>query len=131
MKPAFSDSVIGKIFLKYVYFLEKKLTRECDLIFVVSKADRDSISQFYEVSPAKFSLAPNGIPVFVYDSIFYHRTGNKNPPICLFIGSYHPPNIEAVNRIVKMSVQLPEIVFIIAGNVSLYFTTSGGIDRRV
>jgi glycosyltransferase involved in cell wall biosynthesis len=130
MKPVFSNSVMGKIFLKYVYSLEKKLTRECDLIFVVSRADRDSISQFYEVSQAKFSLAPNGIPVFGYDSIFYHRTGNKNPPICLFIGSYHPPNIEAVNQIVKISLLLPEIVFIIAGNVSLYFTHQKGLTEE-
>lgn len=130
MKPVFSNSFLGKFFLRYVHSLEKKLTQQCDLIFVVSQEDKNSISTTYHVNQKKFCLAPNGIPVANYDSIFFNRTICKNPPICLFIGSYHPPNIEAVTQIVKMSAQLPEIVFIIAGNVSQYFTNQDGLTER-
>lgn len=130
MKPAFSHSVIGRIFLAYVRNLEKKLIKGCDLLFVVSKDDQDSLIQTYQVNPEKISLAPNGIPVAEYNPIFYHRAGSKTPLVCLFIGSYHPPNIEAVTQIVKMSSLLPEILFIIAGNVSQYFTNQKGLTEQ-
>jgi glycosyltransferase involved in cell wall biosynthesis len=130
MKPNFSNSIIGNFLLKYVFTIEKKLVNKSDLIFVVSEDDQNSIVQTYHANPENFSLAPNGIPVAKYNPIFYHRTGCKTPPICLFIGSYHPPNIEAVNQIVKMSALLPEVVFLIAGNVSQYFTNQEGLTER-
>jgi len=130
MKPGFSNSVIGNYLLNYVFKIEKKLVKKSDLIFVVSEDDLNSLRKTYHVNPEKIVLAPNGIPVAKYDSIFYHRTPSKMPPVCLFIGSYHPPNIEAVYHIVKMSVLLPEVVFLIAGNVSQYFTNQEGLTER-
>ena len=130
MKPVFSNSVIGKFFLRYVYNIEGKLTKQCDLIFVVSDEDKNSLIEIYHVNPEKFYLASNGIPVAAYNPVFFNRQGNKNPPLCLFIGSYHPPNIEAVTQILKISAQLPEIVFLIAGNVSLYFSNQKGLTKQ-
>jgi hypothetical protein len=101
MKPEFSNSVFGNFFLKYVYFIEEKLTQQCDLIFVVSQEDKNSLSTTYHVNQKKFCLAPNGIPVSNYDSIFFNRTGCKNPPICLFIGSFHPPILKRLPRFSK------------------------------
>jgi glycosyltransferase involved in cell wall biosynthesis len=129
MKPGFSNSAIGKFFLRYVYNIEKKLTNQSDLIFVVSDEDKKSLIETYPVNPERFYLASNGIPVAEYNSVFFNRSGSKNPPLCLFIGSYHPPNIEAVTQILKISAQLPEIVFLIAGNVSLSFTNQEGLTR--
>jgi glycosyltransferase involved in cell wall biosynthesis len=130
MKPGFSDSYVGTFLLKYVFAIEKKLVKNCDLIFVVSEDDQNSLVQTYDTDPKKFHVAPNGTPVAKYNPIFYQRTGSKNPPVCLFIGSFHPPNIEAVNQIVTMSVQLPEVIFLIAGNVSLFFTNQVGLTER-
>jgi glycosyltransferase involved in cell wall biosynthesis len=130
MKTSFSHSFVGKILLRYVHHIEKNLTNRSNLIFTVSNGDKESLIQTYHAHPEKFHRAPNGIPVAKYNPIFYHRTGCKTPPICLFIGSYHPPNIEAVNQMVKMSARLPEAVFIIAGNVSQYFTNQEGLTRR-
>ncbi|MFA6363353.1 glycosyltransferase [Methanoregula sp.] len=130
MKPGFSNSILGVFLLKYVFNIEKKLVKNCDLIFVVSDDDQNSLIQTYNANPEKFSLVPNGIPVAEYNPIFYQRSGCKTPPICLFIGSYHPPNIEAVNQIVKMSALLPDVVFLIAGNVSQFFTNQEGLTER-
>jgi glycosyltransferase involved in cell wall biosynthesis len=130
MKPGFSNSIIGTLLLNYVFDIEKKIVKKSDLIFIVSDDDQKSLIQTYHANPRKFSLAPNGIPLAKYNPIFYHRTGCKTPPICLFIGSYHPPNIEAVHQIVKMSALLPEVVFLIAGNVSQYFTNQEGLTER-
>ncbi|MDD1700440.1 MAG: glycosyltransferase [Methanoregula sp.] len=130
MKHVFSNSAIGKFFLRYVYNIEKKLTKQCDMIFVVSDEDKNSLIENYHVITEKFYLAPNGIPVAAYNSVFFNRQGCKNPPICLFIGSYHPPNIEAVTQILTISAQLPEIIFLIAGNVSQYFTNQEGLTNQ-
>ena len=131
MKNSFSYSLIGKILLGYVYFIEKNLTKRCDLIFTVSKGDKDSLIQTYYANPEKFSLAPNGIPVARYNPVFYQRTGCKTPPICLFIGSYHPPNIDAVNQIVKMSALLPGSYIFNCRKCFTIFYKSGGINRTV
>ncbi len=82
------------------------------------------------VNPENFFVAPNGIPLLLMILFFSIESGCKNPPLCLFIGSYHPPNIEAVTQILKISEQLPEIVFLIAGNVSLYFTNQEGLTGQ-
>jgi glycosyltransferase involved in cell wall biosynthesis len=129
MKPDFSTSIIGKFLLKYVFNIEKTLVKRSDLIFIVSEDDQSSLVQTYNGNLEKFSLAPNGIPVAKYNPIFFQRTGSKTPPVCLFIGSYHPPNIEAVNQIVKISALLPETIFLIAGNVSHYFTNQEGLTE--
>ena len=129
MKPVFSNSLIGNFFLRYVYRIEKNLSRQSDLIFAVSKEDRNSLINTYHIGPKKIYFAPNGIPVALYDPIFFKRSGNKNPPVCLFIGSYHPPNIEAVYQILKISALLPEVVFTIVGNVSHFFTHQEGVTE--
>jgi glycosyltransferase involved in cell wall biosynthesis len=41
--------------------------------------------------------------------------------IALFIGSWHQPNIEAVEKIFEMAVKLPQVNFLIMGSVGLYF----------
>ena len=91
---------------------------------------KKSLIEIYHVNPEKFYLASNGIPVAAYNSVFFNRNGSKNPPLCLFIGSYHPPNIEAVSRILQISAQLPEVVFLIVGNVSLYFSHQKGLTQK-
>jgi glycosyltransferase involved in cell wall biosynthesis len=130
MKSVFSNSAIGNFFLRYVYHIEKKLTNQSDLIFVVSDEDKNSLIETYHGNPEIFFVASNGIPVASYNSVIFNRSACKNPPLCLFIGSYHPPNIEAVTQILKISERLPEIVFLIAGNVSLYFTNQEGLTRH-
>lgn len=130
MKSVFSNSAIGNFFLRYVYHIEKKLTNQSDLIFVVSDEDKNSLIETYHGNPENFFVASNGIPVASYNSVIFNRAACKNPPLCLFIGSYHPPNIEAVTQILKISERLPEIVFLIAGNVSLYFTNQEGLTRQ-
>ena len=129
MTKVFSNSLLGKFFLRYVYALEGKLTEQSDLIFVVSEEDKNSLVRLYHADPEKIYLASNGIPVAAYDSVFFHRTAQKNPPVCLFIGSYHPPNIEAVSQILKFSSQLPDIVFLIAGNVAQFFIGQAGLTE--
>ncbi|MBP1928318.1 glycosyltransferase involved in cell wall biosynthesis [Methanolinea mesophila] len=123
MKSAFSGSFIGKILLSYVAYTERGLARACKLLFVVSRDDAESLARTYGIDPGKCIVAPNGICPACYDRVFQERAHMKTSPVCLFIGSYHPPNIEAVIQIVNIAAKMPGVLFLIAGNVSRYFAS--------
>ncbi|MGB9928035.1 MAG: glycosyltransferase [Methanosarcina sp.] len=54
---------------------------------------------------------------------------SKPSGICTFIGSYHPPNIEAIENIEKIALKMPDILFLVAGNASQYFINSGLVEK--
>ncbi len=130
MRPAFSGSSVGKLFLSYVAHIERGLARACNLIFVVSRDDAASLARTYGIDSGKCMVAPNGICLACYDRVFQERARMEASPICLFIGSYHPPNIEAVFHIVNMAASMPDVLFLIAGNVSRYFTSQDSLTER-
>ena len=121
MKPFFSKSVIGIFFLNFIYYLERRLCKKSDLIFTVSLNDRDSLSSIYKVNNNKIVIAPNGVPVHHYDNVFINRGGKKKKPVSIFIGSYHPPNIEAIEQIISIASKTPDIIYLVLGNASHYF----------
>ena len=53
----------------------------------------------------------------------------KAQKICAFIGSYHPPNIEAIENIQKIALKMPDTIFLVAGNASQYFIDSGLVEK--
>ena len=53
----------------------------------------------------------------------------KTQKICAFIGSYHPPNIEAIENIQKIALKMPDTIFLVAGNASQYFIDSGLVEK--
>lgn len=118
MEKSLDNSLIGKILKYYTYYTEKKLSRRADLIFTVSEENKEKIADFYGLNPEKIQISPNGVDTDGYSINIREMSGH---PVCIFIGSYHPPNIEAANAIVSIAHQIPDITFIIAGNVSQYF----------
>jgi glycosyltransferase involved in cell wall biosynthesis len=124
MKQSLPDSIIGKILLRYVYHIEKSLSRRSRLIFAVSEEDRDKLSQTYKINKNKIYISSNGVNLNEYANIIRkkRRKKSKNHPfLYLFIGSYHPPNIEAIENITKFACELPEDYFIVAGSASQYY----------
>jgi glycosyltransferase involved in cell wall biosynthesis len=121
MKSSFSHSILGKFLLYYVRHLEKGLSKRSDLIFTVSMEDKNSLCKIYDIKREKIALSPNGIPVSYYDIVLHNRKRNPCQPICVFIGSYHPPNIEAIGHIVDIASQVPDIVFFVIGGASQYY----------
>ena len=41
--------------------------------------------------------------------------------MALFMGSGHPPNIEAVQHLFALARELPEVVFVVLGNAAYAF----------
>lgn len=125
MDKSLDNSLIGKILKRYTYHTEKKLSKRANLIFTVSDDNKEKMADFYDLNPKKIQISPNGVDTGEYK---INMRDLSDHPACIFIGSYHPPNIEATNSIVSIARQIPDVTFIIAGNVSQYFI---GQDHRI
>lgn len=121
MKSFYLKSVIGKPLLTYVYNIEKKLSEVSNLIFAVSSEDKVKLSNTYDIDINKIYLIPNGVNLENYNILNSKKYIIGKNPLCLFIGSYHPPNFEAVECIIKMASKLSNAYFLIAGSVALYY----------
>jgi len=118
--------VVGRWAAWKVKRLEGRCARAADVIFVCSEEDARQFVQIHRVDPLKIRIAPNGVDP---DEIkpasekerpeIRRRLGleSKRPAI-LFVGSYHPPNIEAVEFLCRtLAPALREVDFLVAGKV--------------
>lgn len=119
MKQSLGDSLLGKLLVRYVYNIEKSLSKRSNMIFAVSAEDKLKLQSEYGLEENKIIISPNGINSGDYSK--YIKITSENGKKCVFIGSFHPPNIEAVNNIVEIARQLPDISFIIAGSATQYY----------
>jgi glycosyltransferase involved in cell wall biosynthesis len=123
MKSFLSQSLLGKLFLNYIFDIERSLCEKSDLIFAVSEGDRSMISELYNIDINKISLSPNGVNPKDYEFLKDSPRGINENPLILFIGSYHPPNFEAVQNLINLAGRVLDAQFLIAGGVSLYYIT--------
>jgi glycosyltransferase involved in cell wall biosynthesis len=87
---------------------EKNCCDFSNLIFTTSEEDKTNLLELYNLNPEKIAVAPNGVDTlriqYISDS---ERIKQKN--LCnlentntvLFVGSWHPPNLEALKFIIK------------------------------
>lgn len=118
----------GKYLLDEVYKVEAECCRTSDLIITCSQEDADRLAQLYEVSADKFVVVPNGVdtsdvPFTPWRARMEnkHRLGLEDEKLVLFMGSWHPPNLEACENILALAPQLPEVKFLLLGSQCLAF----------
>lgn len=122
MKQSLGDSLFAKLLLRYVYSIEKSLSKESNLIFAVSEENKLKLSSAYGLDDSKIVVSPNGINPYDFNEYIENVAGKIKS--CIFVGSFHPPNIEAVDKIIEIARQMPDINFVIAGGAGQYY-----IDR--
>ena len=113
-----------KFQLSIVYKVEKYACEVSDLILTTSKEDKEAFIEIYNISEEKLMVVPNGIDCKSLSINIDKRSAKKyfgidsDKPVAIFIGSGHPPNVEAANYIVNyLAPKLKNIVFIIVGGV--------------
>ena len=122
MKQSLGNSLFAKLLRIYVYSIEKSLSKESNLIFAVSEEDKFKLSSTYDLNESKIIVSPNGIN---FEDFGEHiENVPRNIKRCVFIGSFHHPNIEAVDNIIKIAMQMPDIGFAIAGGAAQYYVNS-------
>lgn len=99
-------------FISYIENFEKALVENSDLILVTTLDEKKSFMSSYQVNEEKILYMPNGI----YPNQWVKRKSRENFTTAFFIGSAHPPNIEAAEFIVHhLADQCEDVEFIVAG----------------
>ena len=104
------DDVLNK--LKYI---ERELVLTSKRIITCTEKDKNEYAKF--CSGDKIKIISNGIELSETDF-----TINNNSNIVIFIGSYHKPNIEAVQFILETAKELKNYEFLILGSVCNAFS---------
>jgi len=103
---------------------EQTLVQNCDVVFATSEEERKKLSDVFGISVDSIYLAPNGIDTALYE---YERSRSKafDRKKAFFIGSSHPPNIEAVDFIHDvLAPKCPQVDFYIAGKCGMGRTSA-------
>jgi glycosyltransferase involved in cell wall biosynthesis/GT2 family glycosyltransferase len=119
------DHPVGEVLARQVALLEAALCREADLVLACSLEDRDAFHRIYGVPLADIVVVPNGaFTAAVRPAGAAERqraraaVGVGEAPLCLFLGSLYPPNLEAATWIAeRLAPALPEVTFAICGGV--------------
>jgi glycosyltransferase involved in cell wall biosynthesis len=114
--------VFKHIMLRRLRKVGQDLLNRCDLSFVMSEEDKKIFSKVYSVKTSKIRVAPNGVDTDYYKTLYITRTHKRERiisiPLIIFLGSGHPPNVEAAKQIIKnIAPGLPNAYFLIAGSV--------------
>lgn len=144
-KHIIKESPLADSLLAELCGTEDECCKMSDLIFVCSMQDLNIMSDLYDVEHGKFIIVPNGVDVVGVDKFLTknkaYKKNDKEEKAelqAVFIGSYHGPNLKAVDYICGLAKRNKDIKFIIAGNVGLYLkdkeissniTVTGSIDN--
>ena len=102
--------------------LERSLIGRAKRVFATAPEDGEIMRILYGLERERLSLCPNGYSEAELAPI--RETRRKRPRRAgsrlrlLFLGSQHPPNIEAASYLLELAKALPECDFLIAGSVA-------------
>jgi glycosyltransferase involved in cell wall biosynthesis len=122
------EQVLGRSgALHLVESVERWCATTARKVLACSAADRERLAQRYGVPAERIDVIPNGVDD---ERIrFTPPTARGGSNDCLFIGSHHPPNVAAVRRIAQLARAMPDVRFLVAGNVRNGITEPGGPDN--
>jgi len=120
----------AKVLLDMVKDDESRAWREAEVVYACTEKDLAELTDLYGKTAAKTLVVANG---FAADETHYvtpmlrkhvkQLVGLQEKPCVIFMGSWHGPNLEAVERILKWADALPFITFLVVGSAGLYFSS--------
>ncbi len=127
-KDILPNSKTGEDLLESTRKVERECCHTSQLIMVCSSDDAQSLIESYGVDGGKIVEVPNGVDLETVPYISLEernlrkvKLGLEGSFTALFIGSWHPPNLQAVRYILKIAEELPDVNFLIVGSVGLAF----------
>jgi glycosyltransferase involved in cell wall biosynthesis len=108
--------------LRAVRTVEAEVCTAARLLVVCSRDDADQLARLYGVDAARFHVAPNGVDtraIAMTDpaarAARRRAMGLADARIAIFVGSRHPPNVEAAEFVLELAAALPEVTFLLVG----------------
>lgn len=127
-KEILPDGPDAESLLDMVRECESRCWLQSQKVFACAEADLKELEILYGPTKAIRFEVPNGFAVEEAINVgFEQKTRAKNllglskTPTALFIGSWHGPNIEALEHIIQFSKDLPSVCFLVLGSVGLSF----------
>ena len=122
------DSDSARDLLALVRAEEQRAWLESSIVYACASGDLDLLTATYGATPAQTIVVPNG---FAEEEVRYvggarrqqlkAQLGLEGRHLVIFLGSWHGPNLEAVERIAAYAQALPSVVFVVIGSAGLYF----------
>jgi len=121
-KSILREGFIRDRLCNHVKDIEGGLAEACDILFVTSELDRDGVKEIYGTDNKKMYISPNGTDLSAFKSLYRDGKLCKDKilpiPLAIFIGSGHPPNVEAAKIILTdIAPKAQDIYFLICGSV--------------
>jgi len=114
---------VGADLAEAVRALEAEACQISRLIWCCSESDRDDLCRLYGVDSSRLAIVPNGVDTGAIG--FTPRAtkaqlkaefGLAGQRIALFVGSWHPPNLEAAEVVFEIARATPDVNFLLAGS---------------
>ena len=131
LKADLLDGDLGRALLRVVESVEAEAAGGAERLVVCSPADGRTLGRHRRPGSAVADMVSNGTDVlrtrFVTGDERRHLSaswldawrragGRAAARLALFVGSWHPPNLDAAESIFTAAVEQPQTIFVIAGN---------------
>jgi len=116
----------GRVLLSDTRAAEEFAVKNSDILFATSSDEGNDLIKFYGREKGRWALAPNGVDTKTIKPFTEKRriSARKrleipaNKSVFLFVGAWHPPNLEALLFIIKdLAPGFPDDLFLIVGSV--------------
>jgi glycosyltransferase involved in cell wall biosynthesis len=123
------DYIKNQVISENIREIEKEACIKSDIIFTTSEEDKMGLVDIYSVCAEKIFVAPNGVDTNKIQFINGDEktrtkslVGLMNHHTILFVGSWHPPNLEALEFIVdNLSKKIDDCIVLVVGSVRDYY----------
>jgi glycosyltransferase involved in cell wall biosynthesis len=120
---------VGAELSQKIFNIEKEIVERSNIIFATSEEDKKQLVQLYGISKNKVHVVPNGVDTSQIELVkleekksLKKEVGLADYNTILFIGSWHPPNLEALKFIIDEIVnKLSDCVFLVVGSIKNFY----------
>ncbi|HSH39692.1 MAG TPA: glycosyltransferase family 4 protein, partial [Chthoniobacterales bacterium] len=113
----------GLRIIEEVREIEQRCCEKAGLIMTCSEADRDHFIELYNADAGKMHIVPNGVDSTETPFVPRARArelkqdlGLSEEFLTLFVGSWHQPNLDAIEVILSLAEQQPAVRFLVLGS---------------
>ncbi len=133
-KTFLSKSAPGNRLLRKVHHVEKAAIQGSDMVTFTSQNEADQLRNEYHPRNLHSVVVPNGVDTQDIQPFHLKERNNARTTlklgmgmICLFMGAWHPPNLEAFCYIKdNLAPLLPDVYFVVIGSVTAQYNAQIG-----
>lgn len=123
------DYVKNDYYNSLIFEIERDACLNSNVVFTTSEKDKVHLVELYQIPQERVFVAPNGVDP---SKIRYIDTKMKirqkkmfsipSTPLILFVGSWHPPNLEALKYIADtLAPRFRDCKFLVVGSIGAYY----------